>query len=66
MPRLRRSGRAPKRKTATVQSRIGYSSERTSAKSGRTKGRWRSIQEKTRSELVQTLAVPGTLAAKWR
>ena len=66
MPRLRSSGSAPKRKTATVHSRIGYSSERTLAKSGRTKGSWRSIQVKTRSELVQTRAVSGTVSAKWR
>ncbi len=54
------------RNTATVHSRIGYSSARTSAKSGRTNGSWRSIHEKRRSELVHTRAVRGCRARRWR
>ena len=41
-------------------------SARTLCQSCRTKGRWRSIHEKTRSELVQTRAVRGWIAARCR
>ena len=52
MPRFCIKGSTPKRKTATVQSRIGYSSARRLVKSLRMKGIRRSIQAKKRSALT--------------